>query len=135
MSRREPSAACFRSPSDPAPPPRRPPQRDRGVDRGIKVSDIWHGPPFPVEARQPGPDPERTSYRSFLYFTDTDGNTRICRLEDTEWSLEIVANDGNSTVWDDLFPSDEDALAEALKSIGEDGIRSFSEGAPDAAVH
>jgi hypothetical protein len=39
------------------------------------VSDIWHGPPFPVEARQPGPDPERTSYRSFLYFTDTDGNT------------------------------------------------------------
>jgi hypothetical protein len=56
-------------------------------------------------------------------------------LEDTEWSLEIVANDGNSTVWNDLFPSDEDALAEALKSIGEDGIRSFSEGAPDAAVH
>jgi hypothetical protein len=56
-------------------------------------------------------------------------------LEDTEWSLEIVANDGNSTVWNDLFPSDEDALAEALNSIGEDGIRSFSEGAPDAAVH
>src|SRR6516164_3914205 len=25
--------------------------------RGIEVSDIWHGPPFPVEARQPGPDP------------------------------------------------------------------------------
>ena len=23
--------------------------------RGIEVSDIWHGPPFPVEARQPGP--------------------------------------------------------------------------------
>ena len=62
-------------------------------------------------------------------------DVRICRLEDTEWSLEIVANDGNSTVWNDLFPSDEDALAEALKSIGEDGIRSFSEGAPDAAVH
>jgi uncharacterized protein len=62
-------------------------------------------------------------------------DVRICRLEDTEWSLEIVAIDGNSTVWNDLFPSDEDALAEALKSIGEDGIRSFSEGAPDAAVH
>ena len=30
--------------------------------RGIQVSDIWHGPPFPVEARQPGPDPERTSH-------------------------------------------------------------------------
>jgi catechol 2,3-dioxygenase-like lactoylglutathione lyase family enzyme len=30
--------------------------------RGIDVSDVWHGPPFPVEARPPGPDPERTSY-------------------------------------------------------------------------
>jgi catechol 2,3-dioxygenase-like lactoylglutathione lyase family enzyme len=43
--------------------------------RGIDVSDIWHGPAFPVEARQPGPDPERTSYGSFCYFTDPDGNT------------------------------------------------------------
>ena len=43
--------------------------------RGIDVSDIWHGPPFPVEARQPGPDPERTSYGSFFSFTDPDDNT------------------------------------------------------------
>jgi len=43
--------------------------------RGIEVSDIWHGPPFPVEARQPGLDPERTSYGSFFYFTDPDDNT------------------------------------------------------------
>ena len=43
--------------------------------RGIHVSDIWHGPPFPVEARQPGPDPERTSYGSFFYLNDPDGNT------------------------------------------------------------
>jgi catechol 2,3-dioxygenase-like lactoylglutathione lyase family enzyme len=42
--------------------------------RGIDVSDIWHGPPFPVQARQPGPDPQRTSYGSFFYFTDPDGN-------------------------------------------------------------
>ena len=41
---------------------------------GIDVSDIWHGPPFPVEARQPGPDPERTSYGSFCSFNDPDGN-------------------------------------------------------------
>ena len=44
------------------------------VGRGIDASDIWHGPPFPVEARQPGPDPERTSYGSFCAFTDPDGN-------------------------------------------------------------
>src|SRR2546430_14675687 len=42
---------------------------------GIDVSDIWHGPPFPVEARQPGPDPARTSYGSFFSVSDPDGNT------------------------------------------------------------
>jgi catechol 2,3-dioxygenase-like lactoylglutathione lyase family enzyme len=42
---------------------------------GIDASDIWHGPPFPVEARQPGPDPERTSYGSFFSIDDPDGNT------------------------------------------------------------
>jgi catechol 2,3-dioxygenase-like lactoylglutathione lyase family enzyme len=44
---------------------------------GIEVSDVWHGPPFPVEARQPGPDPERTSYGSFCSFNDPDGNLWI----------------------------------------------------------
>ena len=48
--------------------------RDALVGRGIEVSDIWHGPPFPVEARQPGPDPERASYGSFCSFNDPDGN-------------------------------------------------------------
>ena len=42
--------------------------------RGIDVSEIWHGPPFPVEARQPGPDPDRASYGSFCSFSDPDGN-------------------------------------------------------------
>src|SRR5437899_4367198 len=43
--------------------------RDELVARGIEVSDIWHGPPFPVEARQPGPDPEPASYGSFVAST------------------------------------------------------------------
>ena len=43
--------------------------------RGVDVSAIWHGPPFPVQARQPGPDPDRASYGSFCSFTDPDGNT------------------------------------------------------------
>ena len=47
------------------------------VGRGIDVSDVWHGPPFPVEARQPGPDPERTSYGSFCSFNDPDANVWI----------------------------------------------------------
>jgi catechol 2,3-dioxygenase-like lactoylglutathione lyase family enzyme len=45
------------------------------ISRGIDASDIWHGPPFPAEARQPGPDPERASYGSFFSITDPDGNT------------------------------------------------------------
>jgi catechol 2,3-dioxygenase-like lactoylglutathione lyase family enzyme len=49
------------------------------VARRIEVSDIWHGPPFPVEERQPGPDPERTSYGSFFSFTDPDGNTWLAQ--------------------------------------------------------
>jgi catechol 2,3-dioxygenase-like lactoylglutathione lyase family enzyme len=44
------------------------------VARGIDASDVWHGPPFPPEARQPGVDPERTSYGSFCSFNDPDGN-------------------------------------------------------------
>jgi catechol 2,3-dioxygenase-like lactoylglutathione lyase family enzyme len=49
------------------------------VGRGIEVSDIWHGPPFPLEARQPGPDPERASYGSFFSITDPDGNTWLAQ--------------------------------------------------------
>ena len=57
------------------------------VGRGIDVSDIWHGPPFPVEARQPGPHPERASYRSFSCFTDPDGNTWLVQEVTTRlWS-------------------------------------------------
>ena len=47
---------------------------DELVGCGIDVSDVWHGPPFPVEARQPGPDPKRTSYGSFCSFHDPDSN-------------------------------------------------------------
>ena len=47
---------------------------DELAGRGIEVSEIWHGPPFPVEARQPGPDPKRASYGSFCAFSDPDGN-------------------------------------------------------------
>ena len=50
---------------------------DELVGIGIDTSDVWHGPPFPLEARQPGPDPDRTSYGSFCSFNDPDGNTWI----------------------------------------------------------
>jgi catechol 2,3-dioxygenase-like lactoylglutathione lyase family enzyme len=45
------------------------------LERGIDVSEVWHGLPFPPEARMSGRDPERTSYGSFCSFADPDGNT------------------------------------------------------------
>jgi len=47
---------------------------DDVVGRGINASDVWHGAPFPPEARIPGPDPKHTSYGSFFSFSDPDGN-------------------------------------------------------------
>jgi catechol 2,3-dioxygenase-like lactoylglutathione lyase family enzyme len=44
------------------------------VGRGVAVSEMWHGAPFPLEARLPGPDPKRTSYGSYCAFNDPDGN-------------------------------------------------------------
>ena len=47
----------------------------------------------------------------------------IVRLETAnEWSLEVVAPEGTSTVWDDLFPSDQDALAEFTRTLEDKGI-------------
>jgi catechol 2,3-dioxygenase-like lactoylglutathione lyase family enzyme len=48
---------------------------DELVGRGIDASEMWHGAPFPLEARLSGPDPKRTSYGSFFSFSDPDGNT------------------------------------------------------------
>ena len=47
------------------------------VSCGLDATEIWHGPPFPLEARQPGPDPERNSYQSFFSISDPDGNIWI----------------------------------------------------------
>jgi len=56
---------------------------DELAGRGINVSDMWHGAPFPPEARIAGPDPEHTSYGSFFTFSDPDGNA---------WLVQEVTN-------------------------------------------
>lgn len=62
-------------------------------------------------------------------FVEKEGQrVEVCiyRLEtEAGWSLEIVASDGTSTVWDDLFATDAEAHTEALKAIEEEGIDSF----------
>ncbi len=51
--------------------------REEVVGRGIDATDVWHGPPFPRQARLSGRDPEHTSYGSFFSFDDPDSNTWI----------------------------------------------------------
>jgi len=41
------------------------------------------------------------------------------------WLLEIVDEDNNSTMWEDSFDSDDDALAEALSAIEQEGIQAL----------
>ena len=72
------------------------------VGRGIDVSDVWHGPPFPVEARQPGPDPERTSYGSFCSFNDPDGNVWIVQEVTTRLPGRVDATVTTFASVDDL---------------------------------
>lgn len=44
--------------------------------RGVEISEVFHGGGgfFYQAGREPGPDPQHTSYRSFASFTDPDGN-------------------------------------------------------------
>ncbi len=42
-----------------------------------------------------------------------------------DWWLEIVDEKGNSTVWDDVFASDKDAISEAKKAILEESTEAF----------
>ena len=66
---------------------------DELIARGIDASDIWHGPPFPVEARQPGPDPEHTSYGSYFSFDDPDGKTWLVQEVTTRLPGRVEAAD------------------------------------------
>lgn len=53
-------------------------------------------------------------------------SVEIYRIKGTEgWSLEIVDEAGNSTVWDDTFYSDSAAIAEAKKAILEETAEAF----------
>ncbi|HEU4487257.1 MAG TPA: hypothetical protein VFR96_17365 [Povalibacter sp.] len=57
----------------------------------------------------------------------------IYRGPDTGWTLEAIDSANNSTVWDDLFATDQAALDEAMRTIREEGIGSLV-GPPDGAL-
>lgn len=61
------------------------------LNHDIDASEMWHGVPFPPEARLRGPDPEHTSYASFFSFNDPDGNTWLVQEITTGFPAETDA--------------------------------------------
>jgi hypothetical protein len=49
------------------------------------------------------------------------------------WVLEVVDHFNASTIWDDAFPTDVAALNEAIRTIDDEGIGSFTN--PENNVH
>jgi catechol 2,3-dioxygenase-like lactoylglutathione lyase family enzyme len=94
--------------------------RDELTSRGIDASQIWHGPPFPAEARQPGPDPDRTSYGSFCSFSDPDGNTWLIQEVTTRRPGRIAADTAYASTADltGALERAESAHAEHQKRTG-----------------
>lgn len=61
------------------------------------------------------------------HYTVGTRTVEICiyRMSDTPWTLEVVDEHGNSTVWEDGFETDQAALDEVIRTIREDGIESL----------
>ncbi len=51
------------------------------------------------------------------------------------WLLEIIDDFGNSTVWEEPFQTDHEALAEALDAIDAEGIETFIGKPPGTPTH
>ena len=50
------------------------------------------------------------------------------------WSFEVVDEEGTSTVWDDLFDTEQAALDELFRAIEEEGISAIIR-PPDDELH
>ncbi|AMJ60955.1 hypothetical protein [Bosea sp. PAMC 26642] len=69
-----------------------------------------------------------------------DGETvdvQIYRMADGDesWSLEVVDDDGGSTVWNDLFETDQAAYAEFFTTLEREGIACFRQAPTDTHLN
>ncbi len=64
-------------------------------------------------------DPKIIDSKHSGYVTREGVTIELCiyRLEHTKLTLEVVDAEGTSTVWDDEFESDDDALAEFERTV------------------
>ena len=51
------------------------------------------------------------------------------------WSLEVVDHEWGSTVWQDLFPSDQDAYREFMRTLDAEGPSAFREKLESSRLH
>jgi len=75
-------------------------------------------------------------YSDLCQIIEQDGNSVDIQIyEDGEggWILEVVDEFENSTLWDDHFDTDQEALDEALRTINEEGIDSLI--GPPSTLH
>ena len=66
-------------------------------------------------------------YSAHCQTVTLDGKTvkvEIYSSGKNDWILEVVDEDGNSTVWDDPFPTDAGAYKEFQRTLDEEGIDS-----------
>jgi antirestriction protein ArdC len=70
-------------------------------------------------------------------YRDKDRWVEICiyRMPNTGWTLEVVDDKRNSTVWDGEFQSDQEALEFALSEINAMGIVDFIDSPPTSSLH
>ena len=64
--------------------------RDELIDRGVEVSEIWHGRGLGSQGHEGGRDPGGASYGSFASFSDPDGN---------RWLLQEITERLPGRVW------------------------------------
>lgn len=65
-------------------------------------------------------------------------DVQIYKLEDGDgWSLELVDDENSSTVWEDLFPTDEAAWQEFEAGVRDLGLRALllADDGDDTTVH
>ncbi|KPF62960.1 hypothetical protein IP69_19580 [Bosea sp. AAP35] len=68
---------------------------------------------------------------------DETVDVQIYRManDDASWSLEVTDADGGSTVWTELFDTDQAAYAEFFRTLESEGIACFRQAPADAHLH
>lgn len=71
------------------------------------------------------------------HYTVEGKTVEVCiyRLPDTGWTLEVVDQYNNSTVYDGEFETDQEAFDLFLKEIREEGIEAMIGQPPGSSLH